>query len=354
LKIIHSSDLHLNRNCPERTEALDRILEAARKEKAEAVLIAGDFFDSKADSDFFRPALRQKFSGLGFKVYLIPGNHDYGSFEGDLFFGNQLQVLNKKPFEVVDFYQIRVVAVPYFNQKFNQYALEIAKAKAKDRLNILLVHCSVDAPFISEDEFGPEQGEGYLPVSSRVLAELDFDYILAGHYHSRFLMHNISDTCTLVYPGSPVSVTRKEKGPRAVALLDTENKKRVSSVTLETRYYDLLKFVLEPEKEEQVLARLKDEIGSYHPSYACLEVILEGFTSLGEKTLKEKIERVLSGLGNYKVDVQLNYRGIAEVLSDPVYINFKQKLKARNLEKSLEQEIDNTCRLFFSRLKYER
>ncbi|MGM0366272.1 MAG: metallophosphoesterase family protein [Actinomycetota bacterium] len=354
MKIIHSSDLHLNKNCPERAEALDRILEAGQKQKAEAVLIAGDFFDSKADSDYFRPVLRQKFNDIGFKVYLIPGNHDYGSFEGDLFFGNQLQVLNKKPFEVIDFNQLRVVAVPYFNQDFNRYAMEIGEAKAKDRPNALLLHCSLDAPFISGDEFGEEQGEGYLPVSSRVLAELGFNYVLAGHYHSRFMVHDISDTCTFVYPGSPVSVTRKEKGPRAVALLDTEKRQGIGSLSIKSSYYDRLTFSLEPQKEKEVLDRMAGELSSHDPSYALLEVILEGFTSMGERTLKEKIDNTLAGFKNYNLNLSHNYRDIAEVLSDPLYIKFRDKLKERDLDEALRKEIDNSCRLFLSRLKYER
>ncbi len=351
MKILHSSDLHLNKHHPERIGALDRILEVARERRADALLIAGDFFDSKADSDYFRPKLRQKFNGLGFKVYLIPGNHDYGSFEGDLFFGNQLGVLNRRPFQSIDLGLVQLVAVPYYNQDFNRYALDIAEAKA-DKVNILLLHCSLDAPFLSEDEFGPEQGEGYLPVATKVLAGLGFDYVLAGHYHSRFLVHNISERCFFVYSGSPVSITNKEIGPRALTFLDTE-KREIASVPLKTRYYDRLELMLEPGKEQETLNTLKVKIKEHDPANAFLEVVFDGFTSRGEKKLKQEIDRILAGLKEYNLDTVYRYRDIADLLADPAYIGFSKKLKQKNLEKKLEKEIEMTFRTLFSRLKYQ-
>jgi DNA repair protein SbcD/Mre11 len=353
MKILQSSDFHLNKDHPERTEALDRVLEAGVERNVEALLIAGDLFDSRADTDFFRPMLRDKFSSLPFKVYLIPGNHDYGSFEGDLFFGNQIEILAKQPFQVVELEEVRLVAVPYFNQDFNDYALDIGEAASKSKLNILLIHCSLDAPFISGEDYGAEKGESYMPVSSHVLSELGFQYILAGHYHTRFMVRRISNKTSFVYCGSPVSITKKETGLRFAAMVDTEQN-NITSVGLKTRYYDQLGFEFEPGSEQQILEKAAEEIASHDPKYANLQIIFDGWTSKGEKRLKQEIEHMLSGLGQEHLDVGFNYRDAAEVLSDPLYKSFKQKLKDRNLEEGLEREIGHACRLFLSRLKYER
>ncbi|MCG9479818.1 MAG: DNA repair exonuclease [Actinomycetia bacterium] len=353
MKIIHSSDLHLNQKYPERIEALDRILELGAGQQADAVLIAGDFFDSKADCDYYRPQLRQKFSNLKFKVILIPGNHDYGSFEGDLFFGNDIKVANSRPFEIIDFEHVRVVAVPYYRQDFNQYLYQVNESRSPDKINILMMHCSLDAPFIEQEDLGEEKAQKYLPVSSRVLSELDFDYILAGHYHSRFMVQKISEKCTFVYPGSPVSVTKKEQGKRAVAILDTAHSRQVSQAYIDSKYYDSLHFSFQPEIENKVMEELRQSLGEHDCRYAHLTIAIDGFTSLGEKTLKAQIDNIIKGYDSEKLDIDLTYRDISEVLSDPLYINFKQKLEKADFSQEIKKDIDNQCRLYFSKLRMD-
>ena len=144
LKIIHSSDLHLNSKYPERLDALYSIIETSKKYDAGCLLFAGDFFDSKEDAEYYRSELRKTFSDLPFKVFLIPGNHDYGAYSGDLFFGDSIEVITEKPFKIIDFESLRIIAVPYYNQNFNEIIFEIKNKRAPDKINILLLHCSLD------------------------------------------------------------------------------------------------------------------------------------------------------------------------------------------------------------------
>jgi len=75
MKIIHTSDLHLNSKNPERVKALEAIISLGKSEDVDLVLVAGDLFDSNQEADRSRPALRDLLSSLPFKVLAIPGNH---------------------------------------------------------------------------------------------------------------------------------------------------------------------------------------------------------------------------------------------------------------------------------------
>lgn len=353
MKIIHSSDLHLNQKFPERMEALDRILELGHHQQADIICIAGDLFDSRADCDFYRPMLRQKFSQLPFKVLVIPGNHDYGSYGGDNFFGNDITIIDKKPFEVINLNQARLIAVPYYNQDLSQHIYQIIENKDPEGINILMLHCSLDAPFIEKDDLGEEQGEKYLPVSSKVLAELGFDYILAGHYHSRFTVQKISEASTFIYPGSPVSVTKKELGKRAVAVLDTKEDPPVSQAYVDSKYFDVLNFSFLPQKEDEVLSQLQQALDQNDSRYGWIVVCLDGFTSRGEKTLKAEIENIADRYDRDKIELNLTYRDVAAVLADPLYADFKGKLEKSELSEELKKDIDQQCKLYFSKLRMD-
>ena len=60
-----------------REEAIGRLGETARKQGAEFVLIAGDFFDENTVSDDVVARTCQRLSAIEVPVYILPGNHDF-------------------------------------------------------------------------------------------------------------------------------------------------------------------------------------------------------------------------------------------------------------------------------------
>ncbi len=352
MKIIHSSDLHLNSKYPERVNTLDAIIKVAKEEKANLLFFAGDFFDSKEDAEYYRPQLRKKFSNLPFKIYLIPGNHDYGAYSGDLFFGDSIEIITGKPFRVIDFKEFRLIAVPYYNQSFNEMLFDIKKAKEPEKKNILMLHCSIDIAEFEQDQFGKEESEKYIPVSSKILSELSLDYILAGHFHSRFVLNKISENSKFIYPGSPVSITKKETGVRNVALIDIE-KDIARPINIESKYFDNLKIVLEPGKEKEILKGVEDKIKEYNFVFVELSIVFDGFTSLGEKNVKKEIDKIMRKYDS-NINIEYKYRDIKEAISDPLYKNFKEKLEALEIEDNYKGEIDRIVKLSFSKIKFIR
>ena len=87
MKFFHLADLHLGiRVCEfslleDQAYLLEGVLEEAKKQKPDAVLLAGDLYDRltppvEAVRLFGR--FVSDLSDLGIKVFLIPGNHDSG------------------------------------------------------------------------------------------------------------------------------------------------------------------------------------------------------------------------------------------------------------------------------------
>ncbi|MDR1935758.1 MAG: metallophosphoesterase, partial [Candidatus Accumulibacter sp.] len=62
----------------ERVEAIRRIGELARERRAEAVLVAGDLFDSPRADKATVSALCSAVGSMRLPVFAIPGNHDHG------------------------------------------------------------------------------------------------------------------------------------------------------------------------------------------------------------------------------------------------------------------------------------
>ncbi|MBN2072440.1 MAG: metallophosphoesterase [Actinobacteria bacterium] len=358
MKIIHSSDIHLDSGYPERTQALEAILSMACEKKADLVLISGDLFNSSAEADKLRPALRNIFSSLPFKVIVIPGNHDMEAYSADLNYGNCIQVIVEKPFGILDFEEVRIAAVPYTNQDFNDILPVLKGMVDPARINILMIHCSLDVPGFSGEEFGEEKKQMYLPVSSRVLAHTGFDYIMAGHFHSRTVENKLSDRSTFLYSGSPVSITRKELARRRVFLLDSGKRKseRITSLELDTFYYENISLNFYPGREDDLLAELRNRLGNCRDHKVELSIEIGGFTAVSENEAKERIAGIIKETGMQQKGIVLaeNYRGIGHILEDPLYLSFSEKLKSRDLPGEFKKQMDEAVIMQFSSMRYKK
>ncbi|MFW6138455.1 MAG: metallophosphoesterase family protein [Spirochaetota bacterium] len=345
MKILHTSDLHLKEDCPERMEAAVHILKLAKKESVDLVVIAGDTFDSDVSANRLRGRLREMFSGNPFQIMIIPGNHDQLAFQENLEFGDDLEALVGIPFTVKDLPEVRIVGVPYFEGSTEQLVLELKNARAENKTNILVIHCTFDLPSFMQEDFGREDKPRYLPFARDVLAELGSNYILAGHFHSRFIKNPLTENCTFIYPGSPASVTRREQGKRSVNILDTEEGPR--QVELNTFYYQTIRVVFNPFEEQKNLQLLEKDINSHLTENAQLEVVLDGFISSSEKDFRKNIDTITQGVEK----VQRRYREVSDVLEDGLFKKFQVLLEKQQLEEQKKQKIMNTVIRVFSDLK---
>lgn len=342
VRLLHTADVHLSPEYPERQAALEELLSLAEEQDTDLVTIGGDLFDSAVDAEELRADLRQLFSDRPYPILTIPGNHDEEAFREDLFFGEDFQPAVTEPFEhvTIDEADVRITCLPYTQRPTDDLLVAFKEREPFDGTEILLLHCSLEAPF-SDRVVGEEQEQRYFPVSKATLAEFDFDYYLAGHYHSPHRVE-LRNESTFVYPGTPASVTRSETGPRNVAILDTEED-QLSLHSIETFHYDHLEVEIVPGEEEGVLEEIEEWADTRAERNVEASITVTGHITMDEAAFNDALEDA-----SRDIPVSNQTSLVDRVVTHPLYQSFEAKLEEREFEdEALEDEIrDRTLRVF--------
>jgi len=336
VKIIHTSDLHLSTDNPERLEALEEVLSLAEKRKADLVTIGGDLFDSEVDAENLRSELRDMFSDRSFEIIAIPGNHDSKAFRKNLFFGENFQAAVEEPYEeiVIDEEEVKIICLPYTPYPDEDLLVSLKEMGPFAGTKILLLHCSLEAP-ISDLAVGEEEEGKYFPISKDILKQLGFDYYLSGHYHHPPREEKLSSDSIFVYPGSPVSITQKEITPRNVVLLETEQD-RLEFQTLETFHFDHLEIQLSPGGEDEALEKIEKWATERTKRNTKASIEVKGHIEMGENIFNESLKEASKTLS-----VSNQTKTVEQVLKHPLYQSFESKLKEREFD---EEELRDDIR----------
>lgn len=341
MRILHTADVHLAADESATMDALDAVLAAAADRDADLLTVGGDLFDSEADAERLRPDLRDRFSGLSHPVLTIPGNHDAAAFREDLFFGEDFRPAVAEPFEHVAFPDagVRVTCLPYTPRPTEDLLVDLREREPFQGTEILLLHCSLEAPF-SDRVVGAEEELRYFPVGAETLAELDFAYYLAGHYHSPRRVA-LSNGGTFVYPGTPASVTRSETGRRNVADLDTADG-RIGLRAIETFHYDELTVTVLPGEADRAVAEVEDWVEARRDRDVAAEITVTGHVAMPEAAFEAALADASGG-----VPVDNRTTGVERVLHHPLYRAFQDELAERDLPEDLERAVrERTLRVF--------
>jgi len=376
VKVLHTADLHLKEYADERWDALLHLLEVARKESVDLLAVSGDLFDRDADAEKLRHMLRPLFSGTGFKVAIVPGNHDSGSYSRGMFFGEDAAVISDPdvplrcgevlvwglPFEPLD----RVGVI----QRLHSLAAKLPP----DSCNMLLYHGELLDAFFSRADLGEEGIHRYMPVKLSSFRELNLHYVLAGHFHSGFRVWRIENGAFFVYPGSPVSITRRETGPRKANLFQAGQPPR--EYTLHTPHYEELLVELDPFSGEDPLELVRSRLRELHPQARAV-LTVSGFINgaalgMSEEELARSLKD-LAGVGELApavtsadtaataadtaegasdtaaadaapegvdvVAVYSQFRDIHAVLEDRLCVNFMDKLAETAYDEGMKRRI---------------
>lgn len=292
--IVHTADVHLAEGAPERTEALRAVLETAETAGAAVVTIGGDLFHEPLDVDAIRPQLRDSFADRDVEVVVIPGNHDRAGFRGNTFFGDNVTTLLEEPFEHLELDEVpaRITGLPFVERPDDELLVALANRDPFDGTEILLVHCTLDIG-ISRAATGGEDERRYFPITSQQLAELGFDYVLAGHFHQP--RHERLSTGEFVYPGTPASTTSSETGARTVATLDIGTD-RLGFKQLETFHHAEETFEVLPGDETTLFEAIEAWATDTRGEKVEARAIIEGFHELDENTFADRLAEVSTGV----------------------------------------------------------
>jgi len=196
----------------------------------------------------------------------------------------------------------------------------LKQAATDSKTRILLLHCTLDLGFESSN-FGDESEGRYFPVSRAALASLDYDFILAGHFHSKCQTIAIDEGCRFVYPGSPFSISKKETGKRHVVLVDTE-RRTIEDIELPTFYFDSLSIDIWPGHERAQIDQIKRWYQAREKDDCDLEVTVRGFVKYDEVKFGKQLNKAAP-----RATIHNQTRDVRDVLVHPLYVRFKYILE---------------------------
>jgi len=221
MKFIHTSDLHLGspltaRLSPERIEIRKRellntfysIIDLAKTEKSDAIIIAGDLFDSdNCQGGLINNLLSAISSAPSIEFLYLPGNH-----EGDLLLRKaerlpqNLKVFGKE----WTYYNIKGVTFAG-RSEIDQESFDKLKLD-KTAKNVVVLHGALTDLARNAGEIGIRNASGR-----------GIDYLALGHYH-KYSSHKLDERGTAVYCGTPEGRGFDEAHPCGVVIAETGDK----------------------------------------------------------------------------------------------------------------------------------
>jgi DNA repair exonuclease SbcCD nuclease subunit len=340
MKILHTSDIHLREYGDDRWKTLQKLIEIGKKEKVEILVISGDLFDKEIDAETLRPKIRKIFSNNGFKIILLPGNHDNESYKSGMYFGEDTTILTdiNDPFEYEDLKIWGLPFEPIDGEKILSKLRLLAGKLSADKINILLFHGELLDAFFSRKDFG-EEGEGrYMPVKLSYFKDLNVDYVLAGHFHSKFDMWKLENGGYFVYPGSPISITKREIGQRKVNIFEIGEPPE--EYPLDTPHFEEVVIEFDPLVEENPVEIVKERLEKVHPK-ARIILTIRGYINserikLSESDLVKRIREFTEGKA---VDEHFEFSDIHTILEDDLFKSFMKKLEKTDYDEEKKKQL---------------
>jgi len=339
MRVLHTADIHLKTLGDERWNALETLIEIGKKEKIGILVISGDLFDAKIDAENLRPRIREIFSNNGFNIVLIPGNHDHDVYK-DMYFGEDATVLTDvdEPFEQGN---VRIWGIPFEHGESEKALETLQHLKAKldeNYMNIILYHGELLDAFFSRKDFGEEGEQRYMPIRLSYFKDINVQYVLAGHFHSSFDVRALESGGYFVYPGSPVSITKRETGQRKVNIFEVGKKPR--PYLLDTPHFEDVAIELDPFEEERPVETVKGSMKKIHPA-ARVILTVKGFVDSEKIGTKEQelvgaIKQVTKGKC---VEEHFEFRDIHSILGDDLFKSFMDKLGRNDLDEATKKQL---------------
>ena len=256
MKCLHLSDLHLGKRLIEvslledQGYILDKIVDIAREQRPQAVLIAGDVYDRSnppAEAMTLFGQFVRRLTGLGCRVLVISGNHDSPervAYLGELVRENGVYLSpvydgHIEPVTLEDEYgKVCFYLMPYVHPEVVRGLFpEETVADANDAARLVLGALSPDAScrnvILSHQLI---LGSAFDEREQKAVGTLDnvdprlydaFDYVALGHIHKAQCVGR--EDGTMRYCGTPLKYSKKEaRTDKTVALVELGKKGEVT------------------------------------------------------------------------------------------------------------------------------
>jgi exonuclease SbcD len=234
IKLLHAADLHLTARPEDADYCLQvwrDVVATAAAEQCDALLLAGDVFDTPRDVEAMRSAFRDALNGFGGDVIYVPGNHED---KGDQFaylqrfdFGTA-KLAATLPFGFQTFshrgHDWELLTIPHQNTALDPYSWVVPAKAAKHR--VAIAHGTVTGMAYA----GPDAEEGGAALDGAMFVALGVDYAALGHIHGR--REQVTGGTTIAYAGSTRVWRSGERGAHGVNIVELSDRVTVRFVPL--------------------------------------------------------------------------------------------------------------------------
>ena len=187
-KIIHTGDIHLDSPfstlSPETAKLrrkslrtiVSKIIDVANEESADAIIFAGDLFDTYTIYAETSNSIVSDFSRTKIPIFITPGNHDPYTADSPyktLSFPENVHIFTTQHLEYKELpdSHLRIFGAAYTSSTCDERILDDFKAPDDDYVNIVILHSEIDCT------------RKYCPVSVDEIKSSNADYIAFGHIH---------------------------------------------------------------------------------------------------------------------------------------------------------------------------
>ncbi len=225
MKFIHTADWQIGMKAAHvgaagarlreaRLEAARKVVEAARTQGAEFILLAGDTFEDNAVDRVLVQKSADILAGSPVPVYLIPGNHDPlvpGSVWDHPAWSGQEKIRVLTSPEPVEIPGGTLFPCPVLEKHARKDPTSWIDTADADGITLGLAHGTVEGmPQLSPDH----------PVPRDAAARTGLDYLALGHWHSTALYEDPAGTARMAYSGTHETTRFGERDSGNILLVE--------------------------------------------------------------------------------------------------------------------------------------
>lgn len=225
MKFVHIADIHFDSPFTnlsdkqglgdimrlEQRKSFKNVIDYIKENKIPYLFISGDLYEH----NYIRKSTIEYINNLfkeipETKIYITPGNHDpfiKNSYYNQFNWNENVKIFTDR-IEKVETEEADIYGCGFNDFYCEKCLIKELKIENKNKLNILIIHGSLNASETLE--------KNYNPMSSNLLKEKEFDYVALGHIHKR------EDSTNIVYPGSLIPIGFDELGEHGMIIGNLE------------------------------------------------------------------------------------------------------------------------------------
>lgn len=247
MKFVHIADMHFDAPfvtfsdkqefCKirrlEQREVLKEIINYIKENKIPYFFISGDFYEHNYIRQSTIDYINSLFKTIpNTRIFISPGNHD--PFLKNSFYNTYTWSKNVTIF-TTELKKISLEDVNIYGYGFSDFYstrvnIKDIKIEDKNKVNILVMHGSLDASDTLENS--------YNPIAKKDLENIGFDYVALGHIHKRNYLEN-SENERIIYPGSTVSLGFDELGDHGMTVGEiSKNNIKLKFIKLDPKTFE--------------------------------------------------------------------------------------------------------------------